>query len=1613
MTTPVQPIPATPPGGDGLPDFSWAKPTIQSPQPNDTLPDFSWASSPTQQKQQGFVDYTKNLIVNGYKANAIMNTIQIAKMTGNPGVLQEADPESQRIMSALQQSEANGGAAHIAFSDFANMFGQMASNAKRSMQQIISGDAFTGPGGFTGFLGNLGKGFEKPIADVAELSTGLKLTDDDVSALTPEEKAARIKSAVAFGAATVASAGLADALAPAAAVAGVEAPTAVATGLTQRILKNAAIGGAGGATYGAVAGANEKDQLAQIISGGIFGGTLGAAHSILFGEPQTEGTVTEKKAKPAEYQQVRQIQSDQNSMNDVISLTHSIGTSDDLAEALITGKIGLKQGEIVHVPGVDLGNIDKIRSQLPDNTSLLVHAGDGLEPGQVNVLVHDSSVPVDEDFFAKTGFIKGQLVSYGGSSSWQVLDGDGKLITIKDLNRQSSGLTPIRGVGVVLDNEQELKRYAQEAGYDPAEYIKYQKEEAARIAAAKPSSTPVDNSIVRTNAGSVKQLSAVKLGEPSLAPKLTAAIRTDDGSVFTGTLHVDAAEAAFNAGKLSTVERDNGHYHSGFLTKDNTYLNRQQALAYANKNPGVGTPGVRAEQGGGLDATDLQGITRVSTLGNKDIANRLYGEWRDDVNKPEPTNLERLQDLRSALVDMARGQRTVAPYNDPIGFDEAPPSSNDVVSQRIAQLDEQIAQEKITPQEASDEGEGSNFLDRANAVNGRLAQHLSNFLDTKGFNPDQSSYLKQEFQLRIRDEALANNLDPDEFKLIRDANIDAKPVSQQVKDIKNLSRLAKQNGMSISDGGSGRLILRGLDDGHIIDGFDSAKDLVDFLNRSGQADGVDLDANATMDAGIGGGGRGLPPNSIEGTPEYPSDQPYNFFTRAKNIAKGTVGEEFIRGADNFKLITRNREFLLNLDKKYGTSLHEKIMENTQKARNIRDGIMKPYIDQIGELMKSSKGLDEGGREMISRHMQTLSPEEVILKGMSRPMNPLEIAFGRQAFEQNIDLERVFKYSRELEKLDKEYPMVDRQADPQKEAEYQSLAEGAKNAYAMSPSDLAFKSKFDAIKDLNKSEASLGGIVRFARALQNKDLSADEFAAKYQLDARQLGASDKLSAIYEKLASVFGISPEQRLGGYMTHARLYTDGNMTEALKHFSGDTKAKDFYAALSRTGEISPYEMDPFKAALRYIKGGFDVKSGFNDALSDAQNGLKEELKKLPGTIQDNVSNVVNRYLNDIRGFPEAGDRAANEAVNYIMDKYKLGEDVNVRKEWVNALTSTFAAAGLGLRPMLGIGHFGISTIISTSARSLAYTARVLKQGAYALAHPEVMEKLQLEQGAFANLAPYANIREPGIVRNVIDKASDVFFKATLLPTAYDGFAAGHYLATQADAFKALTDFNRGDLDWKGVRKATFLNQYDAPVINRFRQLAQTNPADAANYLAIQAVNDLVGVYGAANHPYMWGTNTGRVMGQFGNFAMWTRSTVQRMASRGTVGQRVASMAKLTAMSVGVAAVGEELGIDLSRMNPYHAMAWLFGPAVHIAEDAVTAVKGSGYEQQAAQRRLLKLLPYDAQKQQIQPSIFIPASFAVHGLIQAADDFSKGKTGLGIADIVGFNQNSQRPPAP
>lgn len=907
---------------------------------------------------------------------------------------------------------------------------------------------------------------------------------------------------------------------------------------------------------------------------------------------------------------------------------------------------------------------------------------------------------------------------------------------------------------------------------------------------------------------------------------------------------------------------------------------------------------------------------------------------------------------------------------------------------------------------------------------------LDDYMSRKGIDPYEKDFLKQDFQKRlvkdlenagdlsVEDQTVITNLRRRaEVSIIMDKN--DKEFARQ-DDVKNFHKAAKQHGIYIDEGEGNNFVLRDAESDKIMGRFTKVSDATRFINEGGQPKGIALD---------GGGGNGLIPTSdIQPTGEGPLRPNETPFIASPDGWFGNITSTFNSIAD---FLTPNREILIAYDNKFKTNLFQKIYDTTQVARARTNAAILPWYNRLKGIEAIGKKMKMSERRIAGGYLETMNTEEALMHGGpgGRAINNVEEYYARAFANTGGDVKRAMQYNREIDLWTKDHP----NAKPEELAQY--LVD-VQDAMKLDNKDMQAASLHRTM--LTQNKGSIGAAVRLADILNNGGgMNRDEYAAHHEMKPEHVAMAKQLEQFFKDAAPVFGIAPEHMLANYMTHARLYAKGDISGALNFFdTGNSSGnKEFYARMVRTGEVDAYELDPIRAAQRYIKAGFDAKM-FQDTLDQAKKDLNVELLKVPDDAQKEIKRVTERYLSDLQGNPGAGSKFTQVAVDHFTNSLGLNLSLDVRKNVVNTISATFEAAAQGFRIVAGIRDFYTGVSLYYARFGTVRTARMLKMGLTGL--DEMTRHSLATEGITPTLSPVAFStpteftstvlgRSTGLFGKALRGVADVGLKLSGQKDVYAVMHAGAYLDTWSMVGEQMRRYNKGEITLPEAYKNLSLESYHAPVANAFHDLIKAGKYDeAAQFLGRNTGSEQVGVFGLGNNPGGWNTNIGRIAGQFGSWSMWYRAHVMQMVSRGSYGYRAASVARLAATQAALAGVGSALGINFaswylsgpSVADPF--AAWndvsnsdtpvrtalhkatvgmiptgvMFGggPFVSALETINSATQGSGVEQKLAQNRMKSMLPWDGEKFNIS-HIWVPGSYFVNDLARAYSLTQSGAT--------------------
>jgi hypothetical protein len=776
---------------------------------------------------------------------------------------------------------------------------------------------------------------------------------------------------------------------------------------------------------------------------------------------------------------------------------------------------------------------------------------------------------------------------------------------------------------------------------------------------------------------------------------------------------------------------------------------------------------------------------------------------------------------------------------------------------------------------------------------------------------------------------------------------------------KDLVQTAQGNGFTVEREDGGHIILRDSETwARLPQIFTDAEQARDFINGTGRAKGMDLD---------GGGNNVIPPSAVAGHMPPPEPSP-RLFEVPHEFAPETRVSKMMTLMDTVApWFTPKRAFMIALDNTFKTRLYDDVYLPLQTAKMKLEAMKKPFLrvaKEAEDLLLAGKHSREDW-QTITHYRETMSPQEIV-NGLfkDRKLTPGEVDYAKKLVDRQVDIQKVFSYRRAAMEMKKQFESESSALQQQLrntqeptaiaaiQQELQKLTqqhqidiEGAKDAFVMDPKHLEAVDMFDEIAAKPINEASLYGVTRLARALQNGEVSRPEFAAANKMSPAMMAAAAKLDGLYSQVARHNGI--DERITNYFNHFRAYTDlPDATPArlrasvLKGTIGEMPA--IASELIRSGEMNAYELDPIRAAVQYVNTTFAHRH-FNDTWKAARNSAVEHLNNVTKG-REAAARVINEYVSGMKGMVAPSDQLGQAAMNRFMDALGFEAQPNLRTDIVNTFLAAGSGAMLGFRPAQGVRDFVQFGKIYYSRFGTSRFNNGMKLAFQRDADGVMMLNKLADEGRVPGLSPLQFASENELAEGIAGKAGKVkeaLFKASevglQLSGQHNAYAIAHavaYLDTRDLARTTLLDLSRGKINKEQAYKKLSMNSYDIPVAEGFDRLVKAAKFDeATEYLAQATGTETAFVFGLQNHPFGWGTNVGKIASQFGTWAVWTRNYLTRLAGRGTAGERAASMARFASAEIATGLAGRTLGFNMRSWYMIPGIVFMGGPVFDYAQ--------------------------------------------------------------------------------
>lgn len=820
--------------------------------------------------------------------------------------------------------------------------------------------------------------------------------------------------------------------------------------------------------------------------------------------------------------------------------------------------------------------------------------------------------------------------------------------------------------------------------------------------------------------------------------------------------------------------------------------------------------------------------------------------------------------------------------------------------------------------------------------------------------------------------------------------------TQPLRDLNWLDNTLRTRGQYIEHH-SGAIVVRDILTGRELYRGRDIPSTVQMMQKAGATEGI------AGDGGNNGIGvppvDAIPPSGNSGQSPFVRHDTDNWASRLRATA------------DHFRSITKADAFFINLEKTYGGELYQNLFYKLREATDRYTADYTRWLKTLTNDLEQKYNLSADERLLAGELQETYSANDIRTKGFynNRPATAIEDTLGTElGSNPAIDITKVANY---ITILDFTYK--------HNKENFLPRMEKAKVDLQMNGDELAFVERFK--REGQTNELSNGTIYALAQAVRGDVmgtpfLSRTEFIEKFKVPKKIQQFVDESTKMDKDLANEFGLPEEFRINPYMTHKRTYGTADYNNFVDTMNPNEEA---YFRLHRTGLLKEYERDPIYAKSAYIRAGLAEKhltpevKRINAFLADPAT------EKLLGADYKYVKTRVEGMVNDIRGIPDESTIAFNNKAHKYFEAIGLGDDVrriiSVTNGWVDAAFQG-GAARAGFRDVL-------SGMMKTSM-NMKWTdgAEMVRRGS-----KEAWKRMRNEPNAITDLmdrgiikkqtlsglesvdqagASFSNTKSSGLIRGA-EKIGRLGLISSGQPTIHETLQAGLYLHVWERAAESVKAFKEGRIGTEEFSRINQVSAYDKPVTDHFNKLiAADKRAEAADYLAREAIAINLGRYGQGNNPYLWTSWWGRLMGQYGQYAADHKTFVLRGLSNGSFGDRAAFASKYALANATLIGLGYYTATNIgSRLAPITGLAFGGGPAFSIVTGIRDVLSGNnGYN--TGINYFLDMAPYNQHGWNLNHAhAWLPFSSAVndyyHAIDMIANDegtgFQQGIRALGI----------------
>ena len=802
-----------------------------------------------------------------------------------------------------------------------------------------------------------------------------------------------------------------------------------------------------------------------------------------------------------------------------------------------------------------------------------------------------------------------------------------------------------------------------------------------------------------------------------------------------------------------------------------------------------------------------------------------------------------------------------------------------------------------------------------------------------------------------------------------------KAQAERQKAALDLMHLAHTANMFVERSYDGSVYLRDMDSHKkISESFRTEAEATQWVRDTGGARGIDMD---------GGSADNLIPPSVVGDivpPQMqgprPIDQPYEF---TADTWFGKISSYFDRAVP---WLSGKRATFTAYDNGFGTKFYSEVYEPLANAKMVTQAKKQPHklaIKGVEDVLKAS-GIERKDWGRVGDYRNTMSVADIDIHVFGdRVPTQIEKDMSEKLANMHIDTKSVYEYVADVNELKKNARTAEAQLNPnapdtpqRQQAIQKQLADdltGLQTDANMDTNHLSAAQMFEYAQTQGRDKFRLDVTTRRANSIMGKEMSRSEYAKHHKMSAAELKAAKMLDSHEANLLAEAGLSPSFR--DYVQH-QLH-EGQILDPETLDVNEKGTAGAAAKFVGNGEIGLSERDPILNAVNLTNRLIDHRY-FDGVWSQANAAMREHLLSMPKPARDLAARVAGEYVFGLRGIPSAEEGYAKVMVRSffddigLTDRGKLTDKIQeqVINDFSNTLLSASSSALVGFRPAQGLRdlhgfmrnyytRFGGARTANGFRLAFERNPATGRLPIYELAEAGTIPGLSIlgflsEQevaDAMAGAGKHA-------IRDTIQKMAKAGITVSGQHNIYGIAHAVAYLESRQFNGKIMLELSRGEITREQAYKRMKLDTYDIPVGEAIDELVRQGKFnEATEHLAHATGTETAFVFGQQNQPLGWGSGFGRIMGHLGQWSIWDRDFLTRVASRGSASQRYAAMARFAASESALWAGGRATGINVTSWYALPGVLFTGSPILGMANQVSDMMGMRGQQKQKQSLRV------------------------------------------------------------